>query len=125
MPFLVVTVFLALPALALLRLGGQFEPWLVAIWVVVPSLVGFILIAQDKNRARRGLWRTPESTLHAVELLGGWPGSYLAQQRFRHKTAKKSYRFTFWTIVSLHQLVAIDALRGWPWIGQLRQSLGL
>ena len=125
MPLLVVTALLLLPALALFRLGDQFEPWLVAILVIVPSLVGFILIAQDKNRARRGLWRTPESTLHAIELLGGWPGSYLAQQRFRHKTAKRSYRFTFWTIVVLHQVVAIDALRGWPWIGQLRQLLGL
>lgn len=124
MPFLVVSILLALPVLAILRLSGQFEPWLVALLVIVPSLVGFILIAQDKNRARRGLWRTPESTLHAVELLGGWPGSYVAQQRFRHKTAKKSYRLTFWTIVLLHQLVAIDALRGWVWLGQLRPLLG-
>ncbi|SEP60380.1 Uncharacterized membrane protein YsdA, DUF1294 family [Azotobacter beijerinckii] len=67
------------------------------------SLIGFFLYWGDKNRAEKGGWRTPENTLHAVELLGGWPGALLAQQVFRHKTRKVSYQAVFWGIVGLHQ----------------------
>ena len=48
-------------------------------WILIPtayllmSLVAFIAYALDKRAARRGEWRTPESTLHALELLCGWP----------------------------------------------------
>ena len=55
-------------------------------------------------------WRTPESTLHLLELLGGWPGGLVAQQVFRHKTRKFSYQLTFWCIVGLHGLVWADVL---------------
>jgi uncharacterized membrane protein YsdA (DUF1294 family)/cold shock CspA family protein len=66
------------------------------------SLIGFLMYARDKYSAIRGTWRVPESTLHLVEALGGWPGAYVAQQMMRHKTIKTSYQVTFWLIVTLH-----------------------
>ena len=66
------------------------------------SLAAFMLYARDKLSAIRGGWRIPESTLHLVEAVGGWPGAYLAQQTMRHKTVKTSYQVTYWGIVSMH-----------------------
>lgn len=37
------------------------------------------------------------------ELLGGWPGALIAQQKFRHKTRKVSFQVVFWAIVLVHQ----------------------
>src|SRR3546814_17304610 len=49
----------------------------------------------DKEAAQGGAQRIPESTLHLVDLLGGWPGALIAQQQFRHKTVKRSFQFAF------------------------------
>lgn len=68
---------------------------------------------QDKRSAQKDRWRIPENTLHTFELLGGWPAAYLAQQLFRHKTSKRSYRSVFWWIVALYQFVALEWLTDW------------
>jgi len=60
--------------------------------------------ALDKQAAQRGRWRTPESQLHLLELLGGWPAASLAQQLLRHKRAKPAYRKVFAAMVVLHLL---------------------
>ena len=79
-------------------------------WVLVlyplMSLIAYLMYARDKLSALRGKWRVPESSLHLVELLGGWPGAYVAQQTMRHKTVKASYQATYWLIVALHVAVA-------------------
>lgn len=63
------------------------------------STLTFILYAYDKSKAKRGAWRTPESTLHLFTLAGGWPGAAIAQQTLRHKSQKKEFRFVFWLTV--------------------------
>ena len=55
-----------------------------------------------KRRAQRGGRRIPENTLHLMEVLGGWPGAFIAQRVFRHKTQKLSFRIVFWLCVSVH-----------------------
>ena len=74
----------------------------------VMSVVAFILYWMDKRRAERNEWRIAEGTLHAIELLGGWPGGWIAQRVFRHKTRKTPYMVVFWLIVAVHAL-------GWAW----------
>ena len=74
----------------------------------VMSLLCFIATYRDKRKSMNKQWRTPELTLHLLELLGGWPGGLVAQQVFRHKTRKLSYQLTFWCIVGLHGLVWAD-----------------
>jgi uncharacterized membrane protein YsdA (DUF1294 family) len=69
------------------------------------SLVCFIAYYRDKRKALRRQWRTPESTLHLLELLGGWPGGLLAQLALRHKIKKMAYQLIFWSIVMLHGLI--------------------
>jgi uncharacterized membrane protein YsdA (DUF1294 family) len=64
-------------------------------------LSGFavLLYRADKSAAEQGRWRTPESTLHLVDLVGGWPGALVARQVFRHKTIKQPFRTIFWVTV--------------------------
>ena len=40
----------------------------------------------DKQKAKRGRWRIPESTLLTVALMGGSIGSMAGMYLFRHKT---------------------------------------
>jgi len=106
-------LLLVLPVLALARLAGELD-WRVLLGIpVVLSTLTYFTYRSDKRRSESGAGRTPESTLHLGELLGGWPGAFLAQRRYRHKNAKFSYQVIFWVIVALHQLVALDLLLGW------------
>ena len=73
------------------------------------SLLSIGMYASDKAKAKRGSWRTPESALHLVDLLGGWPGGLFAQRFFRHKNAKLSFQLVFWICVLGH--IAL-----WSWI---------
>ncbi|AKX59157.1 hypothetical protein AKN88_03795 [Thiopseudomonas alkaliphila] len=69
------------------------------------SVVSFIQYFVDKQRAVQQRPRIAEKNLHWLELLGGWPGAYLAQQWLRHKTQKTAFLWVFWCIVSLHLLL--------------------
>lgn len=69
---------------------------------LVVSVATFAAYALDKAAAEKGNWRTSESTLHLLALVGGWPGALLAQSRLRHKTRKQPFRAIFWTTVLLN-----------------------
>ena len=64
----------------------------------------FYLLAKslDKNAAQNGNWRTKESTLHMLALIGGWPGAMYAQQKLRHKSIKTEFRQVFWATVVMN-----------------------
>ena len=110
-----------LPVVGLLSLAlGRGVLWPLLLYAVA-SLVTFLLYRHDKQRARDKGWRVPERVLHLGELLGGWPGALIAQQRFRHKTVKLSFRLVFFAIVALHQLLWLDVLCG----GVLHRQLPL
>jgi uncharacterized membrane protein YsdA (DUF1294 family) len=72
------------------------------------SAVAFAAYSLDKRRAGRGEWRISERTLHAIELLGGWPGAWLAQRVYRHKWRQTHYMTVFWAIGGLHAFA-------WAW----------
>lgn len=77
--------------------------WQIALSMyALASIVVSVLLALDKRAARRSGRRIRESTLHLVELAGGWPGSLVARRLLRHKTRKVRYRITFWLIAALH-----------------------
>ena len=75
---------------------------LILVLYVATSLVTFVMYALDKSTAKAGALRTQESTLHLLALVGGWPGAMIAQQTFRHKTKKQSFRTVFWLTVLLN-----------------------
>ena len=120
---LILCGLLVLPAFALI--GLQWEIRWVAAYVAAINLLTFWNYSMDKRRAGDGQWRIPESRLHLLELMGGWPAAYAAQQWLRHKSSKLRYRITFWCIVVLHQLLAVDALLGWRYTELISDSVEL
>jgi uncharacterized membrane protein YsdA (DUF1294 family)/cold shock CspA family protein len=112
--------------LFLLLLGGASLlgklPYFVPAVYLVLSGVTFAAYAGDKSAARNGEWRTSESALLLLGLLGGWPGALAAQQAYRHKTGKPAFLVPFWGTVAANLLVL--ALAFTPEGGQLLHSLG-
>jgi len=103
---------LALPVIAVQRHGVGFQ-W-AAGYALALGVITYWMYAFDKRRAEQGGRRVPETSLHFLELLGGWAGAWIAQQWLRHKCSKAGYQVVFWLIVLLYQFVAIDSLRNWP-----------
>lgn len=84
--------------------------------------LAFLLFRMDKDRAVRGEWRVPESTLLTLAFLGGWFGAKAAQRRFRHKTRKEPFR-TFlnlipalWVLLGFAVAYQADLLNGPPFL---------
>jgi uncharacterized membrane protein YsdA (DUF1294 family) len=74
---------------------------------LVVSFATFVAYALDKAAAERGAWRTSESMLHLLALVGGWPGALIAQSRLRHKSRKQPFRAIFWVTVALNLAVFV------------------
>jgi len=124
---LLLSVLCAAPLAGALQLPRTGQLWVLGGYGAF-SLLGLLQYWLDKRRAQAGGRRVPELGLHAVELLGGWPGALLAQQLFRHKTRKLSYQWVFWAVVLLHQAFWIDflyfqRLLGWS-METLRRFIG-
>lgn len=88
-------------------------------------VITFFMYVKDKSAAECGEWRTAESTLHLLSLLGGWPGAALAQSFLRHKSKKLSFRVTYWITVfvncgALYWLITPD---GSMWIKNILKHI--
>ncbi|HAW94983.1 MAG TPA: DUF1294 domain-containing protein [Phycisphaerales bacterium] len=60
-------------------------------WYALAGLWAFVSFACDKRAARKHRRRTPERHLHLLELLGGFPGAWLAILFLRHKSSNPSF----------------------------------
>ncbi|KDN55267.1 DUF1294 domain-containing protein [Flavobacterium seoulense] len=69
------------------------------------NFLAFLLIGYDKYLAKNYKRRISEKTLLSFTFFGGTIGSGLSMLIFRHKIAKRSYLFKFWTIVIIQILV--------------------
>jgi uncharacterized membrane protein YsdA (DUF1294 family) len=97
--------------------------WIVGLYAVL-SLIAFAAYGIDKSAARKNAQRVSEDTLLTLGLIGGWPGALVAQQVFRHKTRKRSFRRMFWVtvvvnVLALGGVIALAVANGWnlnaPW----------
>ncbi len=108
-----IVVLLILPILALIKACQWAQPRFALAYLALISLVTYAAYWHDKRRAQAGASRVSEATLHFLELFGGWPAAYLAQQRLRHKTIKRSYQMIYWSIVGFYQYLALEVLLQW------------
>jgi len=90
---------------------------------LVASAASFFFYALDKSAAKNDKWRIQESTLHLLELIGGWPGAMVAQRLFHHKSKKQSYQIVFWITVILN-CGALGWLLSEPGAAVLRSIFG-
>lgn len=89
----IASAFLAL--VAVLVFTGRVS-LVVGVTYFVMSVVTYGAYAIDKAAATADRWRTQESTLHMLGLVGGWPGGLIAQQMLRHKSRKASFLIAIW-----------------------------
>jgi uncharacterized membrane protein YsdA (DUF1294 family)/cold shock CspA family protein len=98
-PIVASALFLVIVGVSVLL--DRIPPLILSLYLVA-SLLTFIMYALDKSAAKKGSWRTQESTLHLLSLAGGWPGALIAQHKLRHKSKKQSFRSVFWVTVLLN-----------------------
>jgi len=97
-PRLAIGVLFLLVAVALMLMG--LVPAVLPLLYLLVSCASYLMYGFDKEIAGKAGWRrTPESTLHLLDLAGGWPGGLIAQHVARHKTSKASFQRGFWMTV--------------------------
>ena len=74
------------------------------------SVCTFVAYWLDKRKAKAGRWRTPESSLQFIALLGGWPGALFAQHYLRHKSQMRAFLLVFY-LGALLNLLALAWLQ--------------
>ena len=70
-------------------------------YLAIINLVGFVMYAYDKTKAKQKARRIPEKTLLNIARLGGGLGCWLGMKKFHHKTLHKQFRIVvpLWTII--------------------------
>lgn len=76
------------------------------------SLVTLAAFGHDKIAARRGWWRTRESTLLWLTMLGGFIGALIGVHLFRHKSTRPVFQIAPWAAAVVHGVAWILVARG-------------
>lgn len=92
--------------------AGEIPLWVLGAALSI-NVLTVLVYALDKSAARNGQQRTPESHLHLISLIGGWPGAWLAQQLLRHKSSKAAFLRRYWLMVALHFAGVTAWALGW------------
>ncbi|MEK3731980.1 MULTISPECIES: DUF1294 domain-containing protein [Paenibacillus] len=62
------------------------------VWFIFINTVTYLVMSEDKRRARMGRERMPERTLFLLAAIGGALGTWIAMYRKRHKTRHLSFK---------------------------------
>lgn len=79
---------------------------LILLYLLLVNAIAFLLMLVDKQKARKNLWRIPESTLLWAAALGGSIGSLAGMYTFRHKTRHKKFTVGIPVILALQIVLA-------------------
>jgi uncharacterized membrane protein YsdA (DUF1294 family) len=82
-------------------------PILVLDLYLAASIITFAVYALDKRAAQKDRWRTRESSLHLLGLLGGWPGGVIAQRVLHHKSKKRSFQRGVFAVATINSLALV------------------
>jgi uncharacterized membrane protein YsdA (DUF1294 family) len=82
-------------------MGEIFTVKNIIIYVLAINLITFLAMYLDKRKAKKGNWRTKESTLFGLVMLGGGIGGIIGMYTFRHKTQKLAFVIGFPAILVL------------------------
>ena len=80
----------------------------IVLYLTIVNLAGFFIMGIDKLRARKRAFRTPESTLFVIALMGGSLGTTIGMHLFHHKT--RHWYFLYGMPAILFLQIAIVAL---------------
>ncbi|OOC58854.1 DUF1294 domain-containing protein [Paenibacillus ihbetae] len=62
------------------------------VWFIFINAVAYLVMSEDKRRARLGRDRISERTLFLLAAVGGALGAWIAMYRKRHKTRHLSFK---------------------------------
>ena len=83
---------------------------LILLYLLIINAASFLLMLVDKQKARKKLWRIPESTLLLSAAIGGSVGALAGMYTFRHKT--KHLKFTLGVpAILIVQIIGVFLLR--------------
>ena len=84
---------------------------LILLYLLIVNAVSFLLMLADKQKAKKKLWRIPESTLLLSAAIGGSIGSLAGMYTFRHKTKHLKFILGIPAILAAQIAVAFLLLR--------------
>jgi uncharacterized membrane protein YsdA (DUF1294 family) len=93
--------------------------------ILLINALTFCVFWWDKDAARKGQWRVPESRLLWLALIGGSLGAVLAQRLLRHKTRKEPFRTQLMLICALHVIALVAGLSAPFWAPMALAALSL
>ena len=91
--------------------GVPFPAVILILYLIVINIVGFVSMAVDKYKAKHKKWRTPESRLMIIAIIGGSIGCLLGMDLFRHKTKHKKFRLGIPIILMAQIVLALLVLK--------------
>lgn len=83
--------------------------YLVLAYVVLNSIILFVMMGMDKSKAKKREWRIAERTLFTVAVFGGAVGGVIGMYLFRHKTNHTNFSIGF-PILAVIQLFIVFLL---------------
>lgn len=83
---------------------------LILLYLLIINAIGFVLMLVDKHKARKNLWRIPESTLMTAAALGGSIGCLIGMYTVRHKTRHLKFTLGIPLILAAQAALALFLL---------------
>ena len=65
----------------------------ILIYFLAINIIAFIVYGIDKLKARKNLWRIPESTLLLIAVIGGSIGAWMGMYVWHHKTMHLKFKY--------------------------------
>lgn len=107
------SLLLVMPIVAIIFAPTPYPFWYSLAYILSISIITYIVMQRTYRRSYSTHKLPPDSTLHIFELIGGWPGSYVAQHSRTMPGRRLGYRLAYWAIVIIWQTAAIDSLIDW------------
>jgi uncharacterized membrane protein YsdA (DUF1294 family) len=76
-------------------------------WLLIFSIISFLLFIIDKKKAIKGAQRIKEKTLLESVVIGGAIGGFIGRIVARHKTNKSYFSFTIYLSLLIEIIVAV------------------
>lgn len=80
------------------------------LYLLIINAASFLLMMEDKRRARKKLWRIPEARLLLFAALGGSIGSLAGMYTFRHKTLHPKFTLGVPLILAVQVVLSVIVL---------------
>ena len=91
----------------MINLQNIFTVQNIIAYLILINMIAFLSMFIDKKKAEKGKWRTKESTLLILAIIGGSIGAIIGMHVFHHKTQKPRFFVGIPVIIVLQILVII------------------